>query len=435
MANKPKPKTLLFFPVEIGLAHVCRSLAIAEELHARGHRVLFAIAKRKQKVFAQSPVEFIDVEEYVSDDDFGMNVKLFRDTAYIERTVGSELKIIDTYHPDAAIVDFRVSAFAATTLRNIKTYAIFVGDGLPYGALLPNPGMPALLYRMFKRMFPVLYDLATRWYLEPFLHYMRRKGRSISFDQWMQGIEYFVPEPADYMPAVSKAIQVHHVGSLSWYKFNNTVPPWLESIHPDGKTIYLSFGGTGFDKKKPIELSTALLDAGYRVIVSTGRISNPADYPTHPHLFVEQFLPGDKISSKVDLVLCHGGYGTMMDAIQHHVPVLAIPFNPDQILHAARMQELGVARSMFKLSFHDLYAVFTFKWARIEDKGKRVKTQDVLTAVKEMFANRAKYKQALHDFNTTFQTESGAHRAADIIERNLIRDGSTNITSSDSEAS
>ena len=68
MSTTQIPKTLLFFPVEIGLAHSCRSLAIAEELQARGHRVIFALPKRKQTIIRNSPIPCIVLSSYLKDD-------------------------------------------------------------------------------------------------------------------------------------------------------------------------------------------------------------------------------------------------------------------------------------------------------------------------------------------------------------------------------
>lgn len=416
MATTTHPKTFLFFPIEIGLAHICRSLAVAEELHGRGHRVIFALPKRKQETFANSPIELAPIEGYISDDDFGMNVTMFRDRKYIEKMIQAELKLIDTYRPDAVVIDFRISAFAAAAIRKVKTYTIFVGDGLPYGAHLPNPGLPKVVYWLFRHLFPKMYDFATRWYLQPFLSVMQLHGCSLTFDQWMQNVEYFVPEPSFYMPGVSKKLNIHYISPLGWYNFNAETPSWLEDIHPDGNTIYLSFGGTGFDRQKPIEISKALVDAGYRVIVTTGKISDPADYPPHSNLFVERFLPGDIVSTKIDLLICHGGYGTMIDAIQNNVPVLAIPFNPDQILHSARMQELGVAKSMYKLKLHDIFYIFTFKWRHIENRGKSISNNLIISQVQKMFEQMTDYTRALEAFNKRYPGKNGAPEVADILE-------------------
>lgn len=45
-----KRKTVLFFSTEAGLAHVTRSLAIAQELKNRGHRIIFATGTKHELV-------------------------------------------------------------------------------------------------------------------------------------------------------------------------------------------------------------------------------------------------------------------------------------------------------------------------------------------------------------------------------------------------
>lgn len=410
-------KTYLFFPIEIGLAHICRSLAVAEELVARGHTVYFALPKRKWHVFAKTTVNVVPIEGYVYADDFGMNVKLFRDQSLMHSVVQQELTLIDKYKPDAIVVDFRISAFVAATMRDIPTFAIFVGDGLPYGACLPNPGLPRWAYLLLRNTFPSVYDLASRWYLGPFIRYLRTYGFSLTFDAWMRDVIYIVPEAPFYMPPASRSLAIYHTGTLGWYAFAHPKPEWLHALKRDRRTVYVSFGGTGFDKQKPIEISTALVKQGYRVIVSTGLISDPSAYPKDPNLLVTNFLPGNEICKYVDLVVCHGGYGTMMDAIQQEVPVLAIPFNPDQILHAARMQELGVARSLMHITLLDMWHIFSFQWGYIEEKNKRLSVNTIISEIDTMFQQLDVYKKNIQEFNVQYHSTNGPSEAADIVER------------------
>jgi hypothetical protein len=43
-------KTILFLPIEVGLAHITRSLAVAEVLADKSHKVIFALPKRKHSL-------------------------------------------------------------------------------------------------------------------------------------------------------------------------------------------------------------------------------------------------------------------------------------------------------------------------------------------------------------------------------------------------
>jgi hypothetical protein len=74
-----------------------------------------------------------------------------------------------------------------------------------------------------------------------------------------------VPEPAKYTPSSSKRIQPYYVGPLQWHDFNQVLPPWFDSICPDGKTIYLTFGGTGLNKSLLINIAKQLVNEGFRV--------------------------------------------------------------------------------------------------------------------------------------------------------------------------
>jgi UDP:flavonoid glycosyltransferase YjiC (YdhE family) len=248
---------------------------------------------------------------------------------------------------------------------------------------------------------------------------MREHGISTTFDRWVQSVEYFVPEPSHYFPSVSKDLHLHYVGNLSWNKFDQKIPDWFHAIKPNGRTIYLSFGGTGFDTKKPIQIAKVLVDAGYRVIVTTGSLSDPADYPMIPGLFVATYLPGDRLSQMVDLVVCHGGYGTMIDAIQNGIPVVTVPFNPDQIMHSLRMQELGVAKCLMSLSIIDIMHVFSFNWKWIEDKGKQISPEHVQKAVKEVLSDIREYKENIQKFNAAYPKRDGAAEVANSIESTM----------------
>jgi len=414
-----KKKTFLFFPVEIGLAHIVRGLSIAEELHLRGHTVYFALPIRKHKLFKTSPITFIDIQSFI-DKDEEINIRSFSNYDFLNSLVNQELEMIKKYKPDAIIVDFRISAMAAGLITKTPTYFLSLGESLPYGSHLPNPGLPPFLYSLFKPFTGKIYHFVLTKYLEPVMKIVKNHNVNITWDSWFRKIYWILSEPLFYFPPYSKKLNLFYVGPLSWNGFQNETPEWLSSIQPNGKTVYITFGGTGFDKKKLINLSLLLINNGFRVIVSTGTIASPEDFPKKQNLFVAKFLPGKEITKQVDLIICHGGYGTMIEAIQNNTPVLSIPFNPDQIIHGWRMQELKVVKCLFTVSLLDLKEIFTFNWKKIEKKGKILDITIVLKETQKMLQNMKSYKTALHAFNNNYPFTNGAKQAADIIENNNI---------------
>lgn len=409
-------KTFLFFPIEIGLAHIVRSLSVAEELHSRGHEVLFALPQRKRDLFKSSPINFIDIKPYLEND--SVNLGLFSDPDFLRSRIREELEIIKKYKPDAIIVDFRFSAMASGLIADIPIFCIMVGNAMPYGSYLPNTGLPNWQYILAKPFLGVFQTLAFFNYLKPLKRVLREYKINISFKKWFRKINYIIPEPDFYLPPRDKKLKYHHVDFINWGGFSNEIPGWVNDIKPNGKTIYLTFGGTGFDGKKLISLANTLVDNGFRVIVSTGTIVNPEDFPSRSNLFVARFLPGREISKRVDIVICHGGYGTMMDAIKSGTPILSIPFNVDQIIHSARMEELGLARSLGSLSIFDLKEVFLFNWEYFGNKTKKIKISFIVSELKKIFDNINKYKESIIKFNKNYQDINGAKQTADIIEKN-----------------
>lgn len=408
---------IIFFPIDIGIAHIVRSLSIAEELHSRGHKVIFCLPKRKKDIIANSKVKIIEVLSAFPGEN--LEPKTFTDVKLLRRLVDDELKIIDEFKPDAIVVDYRITALASASARGLKTYLLTHGNVL-HTAYIPNFNLPKIIYRIITPIFRLGFSLGLMWYLRPLLKVAQENGSKMGLTKLMKSVDYILPEPEFFYPLKLKNYyRTHYVGSLNWKGFKSKNPLWLNDIHPNGKTLYLTFGGTGYDKQKLIRLASLLVDRGYRVIVSAGTICHINEFPKKKNLYVAQFISGEEACRRVDLVICHGGYGTMIQAVQNKKPVIAIPFNPDQICHALRMQELGVGRCILNLTIADLPKIITLDWRVFENLGKRIDPGQILKEVNTMIRNISLYQTALNNFNKKYPYRDGAKQAADIIEKTI----------------
>jgi hypothetical protein len=61
---------------------------------------------------------------------------------------------------------------------------------------------------------------------------------------------------------------------------------------------------------------------------------------------VEQWLPQSLLLPHTDLVVSHGGSGTVTAALAHGLPQLILPMGADQLHNADRVQELGIGRTL-----------------------------------------------------------------------------------------
>jgi len=55
-------------------------------------------------------------------------------------------------------------------------------------------------------------------------------------------------------------------------------------------------------------------------------------------------VPGAAMIARADVVLFHGGYGTMMETVRAGVPSVVLPFHTEQESNGRRLQQSGAAQ-------------------------------------------------------------------------------------------
>ncbi|MBF4621240.1 glycosyltransferase [Clavibacter sp. VKM Ac-2542] len=79
-----------------------------------------------------------------------------------------------------------------------------------------------------------------------------------------------------------------------------------------------------------------------RALVTTGPEIDPARFPTRsPRVRVERYVPQDGALAVADLVVTHGGSGTMTQALSRGVPLLVLPLGADHLPNGERVRDLG----------------------------------------------------------------------------------------------
>jgi len=111
---------------------------------------------------------------------------------------------------------------------------------------------------------------------------------------------------------------------------------------------YLTLGTMSFgavDVLRRAILETAAHDVD--VVVAAGPDGDPSllgELPANVH--VARFLPQPDVLARVDLIVHHGGAGTMLGALEHGVPQLVLPQGADQPLNAELVAQSGAGRRL-----------------------------------------------------------------------------------------
>jgi len=127
------------------------------------------------------------------------------------------------------------------------------------------------------------------------------------------------------------------------------LPDWWDGS--DAPLVYLTFGTVlGYMTIAGDVYRTALravegLDA--RVLLTVGRRFDPADLgPVLANVHVEAWIDQADVLSHADLVVCHGGSGTVFGALAAGVPMVTVPLFADQFENARRVAAAGAGRTV-----------------------------------------------------------------------------------------
>ncbi len=113
-------------------------------------------------------------------------------------------------------------------------------------------------------------------------------------------------------------------------------------------TVYLTLGtvvlGDVAHLFPRVLAGVAQLSAAH-VVVTVGAGRDPASLgPVPEHVRIERFVPQADLLPQCDLVISHGGSGTVLGALAHGLPSVLVPMGADQHYNAQRCAELGTAR-------------------------------------------------------------------------------------------
>jgi UDP:flavonoid glycosyltransferase YjiC (YdhE family) len=115
----------------------------------------------------------------------------------------------------------------------------------------------------------------------------------------------------------------------------------------DGPLIYVSFGTVLGYMSMAAAVYRTVLDAvsvltGARVLLTIGTHFDPSCLgPAPDNVHVEPWVDQSDVLSRADLVVCHGGSGTVLGALGAGVPVVAVPVFADQDDNARLVAEAG----------------------------------------------------------------------------------------------
>jgi UDP:flavonoid glycosyltransferase YjiC (YdhE family) len=122
-------------------------------------------------------------------------------------------------------------------------------------------------------------------------------------------------------------------------------PPWLDQL-PGRPTVLVSLG-TVFHRTPGLHemILAALRDEPVNLLIALGFDQDPARLgPLPPHVRVQPTLPQVALLPRCALLVSHGGFNSVKEALAAGVPLVIVPIAGDQPYCAKRCQALGAGR-------------------------------------------------------------------------------------------
>lgn len=112
-----------------------------------------------------------------------------------------------------------------------------------------------------------------------------------------------------------------------------------------GPYVYATVGTVFYTMRRLLRTFIAAIDGGgWSGLVTVGRKNDPARFDSSSRVAVEQYVPQADALAVADVMVCHGGLGSMLGAISQGCPMVVVPLGGDQLHNAQRAHRLGIAR-------------------------------------------------------------------------------------------
>jgi UDP:flavonoid glycosyltransferase YjiC (YdhE family) len=203
---------------------------------------------------------------------------------------------------------------------------------------------------------------------------------------------------------------VAYVGPIVWQHSNDTLPEWVTRLNPDKPTVWVYSGNpryapvpTPIDSIVVIRAAIAALkDAPVHVVLTTGFQDLPLELGTLPLNFSHTpYLPGNAMAAHCELMVHHGGHGSVMTGLRAGTPAVIVPTITERESNARRLVALGAGEIVMPVDGLN--------------GEKTIDAGDFQAAVFRVLKDPA-YRRSAQRVSESMQGYGGAKAAADKVE-------------------
>ncbi|NUH42241.1 OleI family self-immunity macrolide glycosyltransferase [Streptomyces samsunensis] len=325
--------------------HVNPTLGTVAELVRRGHRVSYAAAAEfgpqvRAAGAALVPYETTlpasdRVEDWPSDDPVAMS-RLALDEAIA--ILPGQLRAFDGDRPDLVLHDF--GALTGRLLAHRWRVPVICLASTHVSAAGPEER------RARQEMFEEHFADDPRWseYRRRFREFLDDAGIALSIDDYTGLPERcLVPMPREFQ-IDGDAVDGRYAFVGPCLGQRGHQGEWRAPVD-DRPVLLVALGSAGSGQPGFYrEVVAAFTGTPWHVVLATGTLDPALLGPLPPNVEQHRSVPQLAVLERASAFITHGGMGSVLEAMHHGVPMVAVPQVNDQHLNAERLVELGLGR-------------------------------------------------------------------------------------------
>ncbi len=323
---------------------------------------------------------------------------LFRDEEYSRAVIALHVDLLRDFAPDVVVDSFGLPTCLAARILHLPLATVLQGNFHPAsdGFLWWKGQRPAGLLSAA----PAINKVAAEYGLPPVTRCVDHLAGDLSL---------IVGTPAtDPLPA---STNIAYVGPIVWQRGDAHLPDWLSALDRDKPLVWVYSGNPRYaNAPTPIDsivviraAIAALSDSPVHVVLTTGYQDVPAEFGTLPANFHHAaYLPGRAMAERSDLMVHHGGHGSVMTGLSAGTPAVILPTITERESNARRVTALGAGEIVLPVDG--------------TDAEKHIDVQDFSVKVHRVL-NDPSYRNSARQVAESMRPYRGALQAADHIER------------------
>jgi len=329
--------------------------------------------------------------------------------------VTEAIRFVRRFRPDVLIGDF-----------SLLTWVVGRRLGLPVVQIaqsISHPVKPRIIWweeppagLVSPDIEPVFNGVLRRWRLDP----VNR------VEELLKGDLILIPSIPELEPVSRGITNTHYVGPLLQKGESQAQLPeslWSAKRKP---LVYVTLGGNGsvssaqsFDM-----LNSAFEGTSWSVIVSAGRNFNLSKFPPAPsNILYYPWVDGPAITKQSNVVVFHGGHGTMVETAYYGIPSVVLPSHSERECNGRRLEACSAAVVLSPTVNKSSLILVRRRWAYGEYatwiQPENALTPEMLREATSTVLSDPRYSDGAQALSRIARRYGGAVTAVGLIERLL----------------